>query len=309
MKLAWGEIDDQTYEAGLDRGVLYVDGLDGVAWNGLINVTESPSGGEARPLYIDGIKYLNLASGEEFAGNITAFYSPEEFDLCDGSLALKPGVLANQQVRRPFCFSFRTRIGNASAGQDFGYKIHIVYNALATPSIRKYSSLSDSIDLLNLNWQITTRSIPVPYHGPTAHVTIDSTKISPGSLLVLEEILYGSTLQDARVPFPDEIIAIVVNDVPFIVTDFGDGTYSVQGSSYDLIEADDVFTIVNHGIDNHDGTFTLGTADPIDSILVDNGDGTFVLFGPDVTDNGDGTFAASADSITTDGTSYTVTSP
>lgn len=259
MQLVWDELGERTFETGLDRGVLYVDGLDGVAWNGLTNVTESPSGGVARPFYIDGVKYLNLADGEEFEGSITAFYSPEEFDLCDGTIALAPGLFANQQMRRPFCFSFRTKAGNDIDGVDHGYKIHIVYNAMATPNSRTYQSISDDSSVNNLSWNLTTRSIPFPGLLPTAHVTIDSRKVDPAGLARLEAVLYGSELEDARVPMPAELLTLVTPVPDLVVTDVGDEHWSISG-------ADDVV------IDNGDGTFTITHEN-----VIDHGDGSYTI--------------------------------
>lgn len=260
MQLVWDELEDRVYETGIDRGVLYVDGLDGVAWNGIINITETPSGGEARPLYIDGVKYLNLSAGEEFEANITAFYSPKEFDLCDGSIAIQPGVFANHQMRRPFCFSFRTKVGNAGAGQDAGYKIHIVYNAMALPTIRSYRSFAEASEAINLSWRIVTRSIPFPNLSPTAHITLDSTKLSPEAVAALEAVLYGSELEDPRVPMPEEILDLASLTSEFLVVDNGDGTYSMEGSTDHLVDhGDGTFTIVEDALDNEDGTFTLTT--------------------------------------------------
>jgi len=260
MGLSWNDIGTRYAETGIDRGVLYVDGLDGVAWNGITSVVESSSGGEARPFYIDGIKYLNLASMEEFAGSIDALYSPEEFDLCDGTLALTRGVYAHQQVRRPFCFSFRSRIANDVDGLDHGYKIHIIYNAMATPATRSYRSLADSSDVNSLSWSITTKPIAFPGLQPTSHVTIDTRKTSSYVLSRLEKVLYGSELEDARVPLPEELLAIF-SDVPELtVTDNGDGTALIDGEGV---------------IDNGDGTFTI-TSDTV----VDNGDGTFTVSSP-----------------------------
>lgn len=249
MELAWGNLGERMFETGIDRGVLFVDGLDGVAWNGLINVTSSPSGGSAKPYYIDGVKYLNLSETEEFAGSISALYSPEEFDLCDGAIANWRGVAAHQQVRRPFCFSFRTRIGNDILGVDLGYKIHIIYNAMALPTTRSYSSAGDDTDVVSLTWRFTTRSVAFPKLSPTAHITIDSTKADPNGLAQLEAALYGTATRDPYVPYPIEILGMFT---PLAITDNGDGTFTVTG---------DIPILVSNG----DGTFQLSA----DSVTTD----------------------------------------
>ncbi len=237
--LSWNNIGERESELGIDRCVLYVDGLDGVAWNGITSVVESPSGGEARPYYIDGVKYLNLSASEEFAGFISAFYSPAEFDLCDGSIALTNGVFARQQVRRPFCFSFRTKVANDVDGLDHGYKIHIVYNAMATPAARQYASLAEETEVSVLTWNITTRPIPFPGLQPTAHITIDSRTSPTYALRAIEKILYGSELEDARVPMPDEIYTIFTTPPPFVVTSLSGSTFSLDGpeGTVDILDA------------------------------------------------------------------------
>lgn len=235
-KLAWDPVGKRFYETGVDRGVLYVDGV-GVPWNGLTGVEESPSGGEARPLYIDGVKYLNLTSREEFAATISAFYSPEEFDECEGYSSLALGLKVSQQRRKPFALSYRVRLGNDVLGSDYGYKIHIVYGAMVSTMSRAYNSISDSPEVPTLSWPITTTPIVIPGLMRSAHIIINSTKISSEALAELEGILYGTELTAARLPTPTEIISALTDADEFVVTDLGGGVFQITGSLDNIIEA------------------------------------------------------------------------
>lgn len=213
-KISWDEIGKRFYETGVDHGVLYPQDNGGtypkgVPWNGLTAVTESPSGAEATPLYADNIKYLNLMSTEEFGGTIEAYTYPDEFALCDGSAEIATGVVIGQQPRKVFGLSYRTIIGNDIANNDYGYKLHLVYGALASPSEKAYSSVNDSPEAATLSWEFTTTPVSVEGFKPTACVTIDSTKVNKEKLAALETILYGSDDVEARLPLPAEIISII----------------------------------------------------------------------------------------------------
>lgn len=213
-KLTWDAVGERTYQTGTDRGVLYkmdAEGKysNGVAWNGLTAVTESPSGAEANPLYADNIKYLNLMSAEDFGATIEAYESPEEFDECDGTAEIAPGVTIGQQKRKIFGFSFRTLIGNDVDGTDYGYKIHLIYGAQASVSERAYASVNESPEAMTLSWELTTTPVNVTGFKPTAHLEIDSTKIDAEKLAALEAVLYGSESEAARLPLPDEIVTLV----------------------------------------------------------------------------------------------------
>lgn len=213
MKLLWDEIGKRFYETGVSKGVLYPQDKSGaypkgVAWNGLTSVTESPSGAEATPLYADNIKYLNLMSNEEFGATVEAYTYPDEFDACNGVAALAEGVSIGQQTRTAFGMSYQTKIGN-DVNNDLGYKIHIIYNALASPSEKAYSTVNDSPEAVAFSWELTTTPIEVEGHKPTACVTIDSTKVAAEKLAQLEAILYGSEDQEARLPLPAEIMQLV----------------------------------------------------------------------------------------------------
>lgn len=213
-KLVWDKTGERLYETGTKKGVLYLMGEDGtyskgVAWNGLTAVTESPSGAEATALYADDIKYLNLISAEDFAATVEAYMSPEEFDECDGQAQPAPGITIGQQKRKTFGLSFQTVLGNDVDGNDYGYKIHIIYGATAAPSERAYTSVNDSPEAMTLSWELTTNPVVVPGYKPTAHLEIDSTKIAADKLAELEAILYGSDSEEARLPLPEEIITLV----------------------------------------------------------------------------------------------------
>lgn len=202
-RLKWGAAGQRFYENGVDRGVLYVDSNSGVAWSGLISVSESPSGGDATPYYLDGEKYLNLPSAEEFEATLTAFYTPPEFDPCDGISMLQSGLIATQQPRLPFGLSYRTRIGN-DLNSELGYKIHLLYNVLATPTNRNYVADDNAV----FAWKLTTTPIIIPGARPSAQLVVNSTQVDPTTLSTLEDILYGTDDQIARLPEPLEIITL-----------------------------------------------------------------------------------------------------
>lgn len=208
-KLVWDQTGERLYETGVKMGVLYVQEAGaypkGVVWNGLTAVTESPSGAEATPLYADDIKYLNLMSNEEFGATIEAYTYPDEFAACDGSAELETGVYIGQQDRKTFGMSYRTVIGNDTNSNNHGYKLHLIYGALAAPSEKAYATINDSPEAITFSWEVTTTPVNVTGHKPTASITIDSTKVDGTKLAALEEILYGSDDVEARLPLPDEI--------------------------------------------------------------------------------------------------------
>lgn len=212
-KLVWDQTGQRLYETGVEKGVLFVYGTNaygnGVAWNGLTNVSESPSGAEATPLYADDIKYLNLMSNEEFGATIEAYTYPDAFAACDGSAELAAGVIVTQQKRKQFAFSYVTKIGNDTDGSDHGYKIHIVYGAMATPSEKGYATINDTPEAITFSWEISTTPIEVSDEfKPTAHIVIDSTKVDADDLEDLEELLYGTTNAESTLPMPADLIRI-----------------------------------------------------------------------------------------------------
>lgn len=209
-KLVWDKTGERYYETGVKQGVLYVQDAqgaypNGVAWNGLTAVTESPSGAEANPLYADDIKYLNLISAEEFGATVEAYTYPPEFEACDGSAEIAPGVSIGQQARKAFGMCYRTVLGNDVAGNDYGYKLHMIYGAKAAPSEKGYATINDSPEAITFSWELTTTPVAVAGFKPTACLTIDSTKVDASKLAALEDILYGSDSEEARLPLPDEI--------------------------------------------------------------------------------------------------------
>lgn len=213
-KLVWDKTGERYYETGVKQGVLYpIDNKGtypkGVAWNGLTNVTESPSGAEATALYADDIKYLNLISTEEFGGTIEAYTYPDEFAECDGSASLATGVYIGQQPRKTFGFSYRTTLGNDVDNNNYGYKLHLVYGALASPSEKAYATINDSPEAITFSWEFSTTPVNVTGFKPTACITIDSTKVDAEKLTALEKILYGDDETEARLPLPDEVAQVM----------------------------------------------------------------------------------------------------
>ena len=211
-KLIWDKSGDRFYETGVNKGVLYPFSgnayTKGVAWNGLTAVTESPSGAEATPLYADNIKYLNLVSAEEFGATVEAYTYPDEFAACNGEAQLATGVSIGQQPRQTFGMAYQTKIGN-DVNSELGYKIHIIYGALAAPSEKAYNTVNDSPEAITFSWELTTTPVEVTGFKPTAYVVIDSTKVDAEKLALLEAKLYGTDSEEASLPLPDEIVSIV----------------------------------------------------------------------------------------------------
>lgn len=228
-KLAWDQDTERLYETGVKHGVLFpktgTNGAytAGVVWNGLTSVNENPTGAEANPIYADDIKYLNLVSVEEFEGTINAYTYPDEFMQCDGSLGVLDGVYIGQQTRREFGFCYTTTIGNDAEGTDYGEKLHIVYGALASPSSKEYSTISDDPEAIEFSWDFTTTPVEVVYddvtYKPTATLVIDSTKVDETKYKALKQILYGTAATtspeaaaiDARLPLPAEVFSTLAS--------------------------------------------------------------------------------------------------
>lgn len=223
-KIVWDKVSERIYETGVENGVLYVisDGGygAGVPWNGLINVSEKPTGAEPNPLYADNRKYLNLISKEELEATIEAYTYPEEFEVCDGLGELEDGVLIGQQARREFGFAYKTVKGNDVDGNKYGYKLHIVYGALAKPSEKGYGTINDKPEAMTFSWDVTTTPVEVVIDGKTystANLVIDSTKVDSEKLATLEGILFGTTNSDPRLPLPDEITTLFASAPPSAV--------------------------------------------------------------------------------------------
>lgn len=212
-KLVWDESGKRLYETGVKMGVLYVQDAGGaypkgVAWNGLTAVNESPSGAEATPLYADDIKYLNLRSAEEFGATIEAYTYPDEFEACDGSAEIAVGVKIGQQARKTFGLCYRTIVGNDVEGNDYGYKLHLIYGATAAPSEKAYATVNDSPEAVTFSWEVSCTPVDVPGFKPSASIVIDSTKVDETKLAALEAKLYGDATNEAQLPLPSEIISM-----------------------------------------------------------------------------------------------------
>lgn len=208
-KLEWDKTGERFYETGVRKVVLYPKAAGaypkGVAWNGVTSIEESPSGAEASPLYANDTKYLNLMSTEEYGASITAYTYPDEFAACDGSASLADGVSIGQQKRTEFGLCYRTAIGNDADGAEHGYKLHLVYGCLASPSSKSHTSINNDPEATEMSWELTTTPVEVTGHRPTATVEIDSTKVDATALALLEDMLYGSESEDAKLPLPDDI--------------------------------------------------------------------------------------------------------
>ena len=215
-KIVWDAIGEHTFETGVRNGVLYLKDAEGaysngVAWNGLTSVSESPEGAEPTDLYADDIKYLTLMSAENFKATIEAYTYPVEFEECDGSATIAKGVMIGQQPRKPFGLCYRTTIGNDTDGNEHGYKLHIVYGCQASPSEKQYSTVNDSPEAITFSWEVNTTPVNVNGKKPTATLIIDSTKADKAKLTALEAILYGSEQDEPRLPMPDEIAALMAS--------------------------------------------------------------------------------------------------
>lgn len=219
-KIEWDKTGEKLYETGVKNGVLYLPDesgayTNGVAWNGLTSVKESPSGAEATPLYADDIKYLELTSAEEFGGTLECYTYPDEFAECDGSAEVAPGVIIGQQNRKTFGLCYRTTLGNDIKGNEYGYKLHLIYGAKASPSEKAYSTINDSPEAITFSYEISTTPVNVTGHKPTASLIVDSTKVSAEKMAALEAILYGKDGAESnpnnnpKLPLPDEVITLL----------------------------------------------------------------------------------------------------
>lgn len=208
-KIVWDKTGERFYETGVKNVVLYVAESGaypkGVAWNGVTNITESPSGAEATPLYADDIKYLNLMSAEEFGASLEAYTYPEEFAVCDGSAALVEGVMIGQQSRKTFGLCYRTTVGNDTDGNEHGYKLHLVYGLLAAPSEKAYATINDSPEAITFSWELSSTPVEVTGFKPTSIITVDSVKVGAEKMAALEAVLYGSESEEASLPLPDAV--------------------------------------------------------------------------------------------------------
>lgn len=213
-RLVWDEVSKKIYETGVKNGVLYPQSEDGTypkgfAWNGLTSVAESPSGAESNPIYADDIKYIDIRSAEEFGATIEAYTYPKEWESCDGSAEITDGIVIGQQTRKSFGMCYRTTIGNDVQYNDYGYKLHIIYNATASPSEKTYQTINDSPEAIAFSWEVSTTPVNVTGYKPTSQLVIDSTKTSAEKMKAIEDVLFGTDDAEARLPMPDEILTIV----------------------------------------------------------------------------------------------------
>lgn len=213
-KLVWDNVGERFYETGVKNCALYLQHTDGsypkgVAWNGISAINESPSGAESSPIYADDTKYLNLISNEELSASIEAYTYPDEFAECDGSAEIATGITIGQQPRKAFGLAYKTTLGNDIVGNEYGYKLHLLYGCKAAPSEKAYSTINDSPEAITFSWEISTTPVNVKGFKPTSNLTIDSSKVAPEKLAALEAVLFGSESAEARLPLPDEIITLV----------------------------------------------------------------------------------------------------
>ena len=213
-RLIWDEVGQRFFETGVKNGVLYVQDNDGsykngVVWNGLTAVTESPSGAEETPLYADDVKYLTLRSAEEFGATVEAYTYPEEFEQCDGSAAIAAGVTIGQQARRAFGLCYRTSVGNDIQGQNFSYKLHLIYGCTVAPSEKSYSTINDNPEAITFSWELSTVPVPVDGFSPTASLVIDASKVDEGKMELLENALFGDETNEAKLLLPNEIMEML----------------------------------------------------------------------------------------------------
>ena len=213
-RLIWDEVGQRFFETGVKNGVLYVQKNDGsyengVVWNGLTAVTESPSGAEETPLYADDVKYLTLRSAEEFGATVEAYTYPEEFEQCDGSATIATGVTIGQQARRAFGLCYRTSVGNDIQGQNFSYKLHLIYGCTVAPSEKSYSTINDNPEAITFSWELSTVPVPVDGFSPTASLVIDASKVDEGKMQLLENALFGDDQNEAKLLLPNEIMELI----------------------------------------------------------------------------------------------------
>ena len=212
--IKWNDAGSRVYETGVQKGVLYLTDESGkyskgVAWNGLVSVNESPSGAEPTPLYASDSKYVELMSAEEFGASIEAYTYPVEFEACDGSAEIDTGIIIGQQPRSMFGLCYRTTMGNDTAGNEYGYKLHLIYGAKAAPTEKAYTTINDSPEAITFSWELTTTPVEVSGFKPTASITIDSTRVTTANMAKIEELLYGTSSKEASLPMPSEILALV----------------------------------------------------------------------------------------------------
>ncbi len=230
-RLAWDRVGERFFETGIDRGVLYPNkpGAVGVPWNGLISVSENPSGGESKPYYVDGFKYQNRSAPEEYAATVDAYTYPREFEDCQGSVHLGNGLYISGQSRISFGLCYRTKVGNDAMGVNYGAKLHFVYNALVAPTSKNYQSVGDNPEASTFSWNVTTKPVLVSGHRPTANLVVDTSLLTAPLLAELEDLIYGTDSTPPQLPTPTELIALIVGWPTLFITDHGNGIFTASG--------------------------------------------------------------------------------
>lgn len=237
-RISWDAVGSRLYEAGLDRGVLYVDGQPAVPWNGLTSVTENSPGGISKSYYVDGEKYANLATREEFQATLTAYTYPDEFEALNGVDSIRPGLFITKQKRNSFGLSYRTMIGN-DQNDEYGYKIHILYNVLAAPATRSYKSTTASSQINDFSWILTSLPPAQTGYQRSSHFILDSRTTEKTVLAAIEDVLYGTDANTGRLPALAEIINLIDTHSILVLTDNGDGTFTMTAPDADLFMLDD----------------------------------------------------------------------
>lgn len=256
-QIVWAAPGSRRYEVGVDRGVLYVEDQAGIPWDGLVSVNIKPVGGEPTPYYLDGVKYLTTVGAEHTEGTIEAFVSPRAFDACDGTLEVDRGLFLTQQKRKSFSFAYRTGLGNDLEDLEYGYRIHLVYNALAKPSPRRYGTLTQNTEIPTLTWDFTTTPVSNGRRfRPTAHVILDSTRVKASTMRVIESILYGTAEESPRLMTVAQLLQMFPE---LTIVDNGDGTWTATGSPEAIRMVDgDTFEITAETIEYlDDSTYTI----------------------------------------------------
>ena len=258
-RLVWDRVGERFFETGVDRGVLYPNkvGAVGVPWNGLISLNETPTGGEPKPFYIDGYKFQNRATPEEYAATLVAFTYPREFEECQGNKPLGNGLYITSQSRISFGLCYRTKLGNDTQGQSHASKLHFVYNASVAPADRNYQTVGDNPEANNFSWAITTKHVKTTGHRPTSHMVVDTSLLSTPLLEALEDLIYGTDAEAPQLPSPTDLIGLIVGWPTLSIEDLGNGVFRASGP-------DDVVRIATPR------TFEINA-----STVVNNGDGTF----------------------------------
>lgn len=245
-KVTWDTVGKRIYETGVDQGVLYVSDAAGVPWNGLVSVEEQPDGGEQTSYWLDGIKYLDTIGVVDYKATISAITYPDEFEACIGTLPVQTGILATAQPQGYFGLAYRTKVGNDVAGNEFAYKIHLVYNAVATPTSRNYQTLGSETNPIAFQWDITAVPVPTPGRKPTAHFIFDSRTLPSATMSLLQDLIYGKSDRDAHLPIFIDLLELIQTGTSITIVDNGDGSWTAIGPADYLIQpGDGTFEIDN----------------------------------------------------------------